>query len=161
MPQFFIDRPDESPFNVGITLPLEDFSPLQVEQLNRLHASPLGPEDAGRLYALVQGHPYLTRKALYMVASRTPSCGVDALFAHATDDAGPFGDHLRYYLLRLQRKPELIPAFRHVIEHRGSPDELLAYRLQAAGLVKREANKVMPRCDLYARYFRERLHGGL
>jgi len=66
----------------------------------------------------------------------------------------------RYYLLRLQRKPELIAAFRHAIEHRSSRDELLAYRLQAAGLVKREANTVVPRCDLYAKYFRERLRGG-
>ena len=26
-PQFFIDRPHESPFNVGVVLPLEDFPP--------------------------------------------------------------------------------------------------------------------------------------
>jgi hypothetical protein len=82
------------------------------------------------------------------------------LFAHAIDDAGPFGDHLRYYLLRLQGKPELMSALRNVIERRGSSDELLTYRLQAAGLVKRESNKVVPRCELYARYFRERLHAG-
>jgi hypothetical protein len=157
-PAFFIDRPHESPFNVGITLPLEDFLPAQVEQLNALHPSPLGRRDIERLYALVQGHPYLTRKALYMVASRTPTCGVDELFAHATEDTGPFGDHLRYYLLRLQGKPELISALRQSIERRGSPDELLIYRLQAAGLVRRESNAVVPRCDLYASYFRERLH---
>ncbi len=126
-----------------------------------MHPCPIGPQDVERLYALVQGHPYLTRKALYMVASKTPSSGVDDLFAHATDDAGPFGDHLRYYLLRLQGKPELISALRNAIEHRGSSDELLTYRLQAAGLVKRESNKVVPRCELYARYFRERLQTGL
>ena len=119
-PQFFIDRPHESPFNVGITLPLEDFLPAQVEQLNALHPSPLGRRDIERLYALVQGHPYLTRKALYMVASRAPTCGIDELFAHATEDTGPFGDHLRYYLLRLQGKPELISALRQTIDHRGS-----------------------------------------
>src|SRR5262249_45640070 len=44
-PQFFIDRPHESPFNVGVTLPLEDFAPAQVEQLNALHPSPIGPRD--------------------------------------------------------------------------------------------------------------------
>jgi hypothetical protein len=160
-PEFFIDRPHESPFNVGITLPLEDFALAQVGQLNALHPCPIGPQDVERLYALVQGHPYLTRKALYMVASKTPSSGVDDLFAHAIDDAGPFGDHLRYYLLRLQGKPQLISALRNAIEHRGSSDELLTYRLQAAGLVKRESNKVVPRCELYARYFRERLQAGL
>jgi hypothetical protein len=160
-PQFFIVQPHESPFNVGITLPLEDFLPEQVEQLNALHPRPLAREDLGRLYALVQGHPYLTRKALYIVASRTPDGGVDDLFARATDDAGPFGDHLRYYLLRLQGKTDLIAAFWQVIERQRCSDEILAYRLQAAGLVRREGSKVLPRCDLYAKYFRERLHAAL
>ena len=58
-----------------------------------------------RLYALIGGHPYLTRKALYMLASSSPRSGVDELFEHASDDTGPFGDHLRYYLLRLQGSP--------------------------------------------------------
>jgi AAA-like domain/TIR domain len=157
-PQFFIDRPHESPFNVGVILPLEDFLPAQVEELNALHPRPLEAGDLDRLYALVQGHPYLTRKALYMVAGTTPSCGVDELFDEAIDDAGPFGDHLRYYLLRLQGKPELIAALRDTIDGRTCRDELILYRLQAAGLVRRESNTVTARCELYARYFRERLH---
>ena len=41
-PQFFIDRPHESPFNVGVMLPLEDFLPDQVARLNALHPRPLG-----------------------------------------------------------------------------------------------------------------------
>jgi len=158
-PQFFIDRLHESPFNVGVTLPLEDFLPAQVEELNARHPSPLGHKDVSRLYDLVQGHPYLTRKALYMVASKTPTFGVDELFTQATDDTGPFGDHLRYYLLRLQGRPELIAALRHTIEGQTCGDELLIYRLQAAGLVRRESSAVVPRCELYARYFRDRLHG--
>ena len=40
-PQFFIDRPHESPFNVGVVLPLEDFLPEQVARLNALHPRPL------------------------------------------------------------------------------------------------------------------------
>lgn len=157
-PQFFIDRPHESPFNVGVVLPLEDFLPEQVARLNALHPRPLSDGDVQRLYALIGGHPYLTRKALYMVASSTPTSSVEELFAHAIEDAGPFGDHLRYYLLRLQGKPELISMFRQTIERRSGGDELLIHRLLGAGLVRREGNKVLPRCDLYARYFSERLH---
>jgi hypothetical protein len=157
-PQFFIDRPHESPFNVGVVLPLEDFGLEQVARLNALHPRPIGERDVQRLHALVGGHPYLTRKALYMVASNAPTASVDALFEHATDDAGPFGDHLRYYLLRLQGKPELIAALRQTIEGRGGDDELLIHRLQAAGLVRREGGKVVARCELYSRYFSERLH---
>ena len=80
-PQFFIDRPHESPFNVGVTLRLEDFQPDQVGRLNALHPRPLASGDVERLYNLVHGHPYLTRKALYMVAGSTPTCSVDELFA--------------------------------------------------------------------------------
>ena len=156
-PQFFIDRPHESPFNVGVTLRLEDFQPEQVGRLNALHPRPLAPGDVERLYHLVHGHPYLTRKALYMVAGSTPTCSVDELFASAKDDRGPFGDHLRDYLLRLQRKTDLIPAIRQVVDCRTLTDELAIYRLEALGLVRRDGHKVAPRCELYGGYFRERL----
>ena len=46
--------------------------------------------------------------------ARSTSCSTTA-----SEDSGPFGDHLRYYLLRLQRKPELITALRQVIDKRG------------------------------------------
>ena len=62
-----------------------------------------------------------------------------------------------HYLLRLQRKPELIAMFRKIIDGAGGGDELLAHRLQAAGLVRRKGGKVVPRCALYAKYFSERL----
>jgi len=157
-PQFFIERPHESPFNVGVVLPLEDFEPGEVLRLNALHPRPLDDSAIQRLYTLIGGHPYLMRKALYELASSSPSCTLDELFDEASEDSGPFGDHLRYYLLRLQRKPELIAALRQVIERRGGGDELLIHRLEAAGLVRRERNRVVARCELYARYFRERLH---
>jgi hypothetical protein len=156
-PQFFIDRPHESPFNVGVTLQLEDFELEQVRRLNAIHPRPLGSGDVDGLYSLVRGHPYLTRKALFQVASETPACSAAELFVHARDDRGPFGDHLRDYLLRLQRKPELIPALRQVVDGRPLNDELAVYRLEALGLVRRDGNKVTPRCELYGAYFRERL----
>ena len=157
-PQFFIERPHESPFNVGVILPLEDFEPGEVLRLNALHPRPLEDSVIHRLYTLIGGHPYLTRKALYVLASSSPSCTLEELFDTAGEDRGPFGDHLRYYLLRLQRKPELITALRQVIDKRGAGDELHIHRLEAAGLVRRERHQVVVRCDLYARYFRERLH---
>jgi hypothetical protein len=137
---------------------LEDFKPEEVARLNALHPRPLDDSAIERLYALIGGHPYLSRKALYVLASESPSGTVDELFAAASEDSGPFGDHLRYYLLRLQRRPELIAAFRQVIERRNGGDELLMHRLEAAGLVRRERGQVTARCELYARYFRERLH---
>jgi hypothetical protein len=157
-PDFFIDRPHESPFNVGVVLALEDFKLAQVARLNGIHPRPMSDDDVGRLYALVQGHPYLTRKALYLAAGSAAMISARDLFARATDDAGPFGDHLKYYLLRLQGKPELIAALRRVIEAGRGDSETLVYRLQAAGLIRRDGNRIVPRCDLYAQYFGQRLY---
>jgi hypothetical protein len=51
-----------------------------------------------KLYSLLHGQPYLTRKAFYVVkSSLTP----DQLFARAAEDDGAFGDHLRKYFLHL------------------------------------------------------------
>ena len=88
-PQFFIERPHESPFNVGVVLPLEDFEPDEVLRLNALHPRPLDDSAIQRLYTLIGGHPYLTRKALYELASSSPSCTLDELFDEASEDTGP------------------------------------------------------------------------
>ncbi|HEX7182082.1 MAG TPA: AAA-like domain-containing protein [Thermoanaerobaculia bacterium] len=154
-PYMLIDRPHESPFNVGVMLALSDFAPEQVQELNRRHGSPLNGEQLQQLATLLGGHPYLTRKALY---SATKERRPGDLFAQAIDDTGPFGDHLRYYLLRLQGKQELVTALFQIVQGRSCNDESLCYRLEGAGLVKRQAGKVIPRCQLYADYFRERLH---
>jgi AAA-like domain/TIR domain len=154
-PYMLIDRSNESPFNVGSTSSLSDFPPDQVSELNRLHRSPLSAVEVGQLVTLLYGHPYLTRKAFYVLKRElTP----EELFSKATEDSGPFGDHLRYYLLRLQSKQDLAAALWQVAQGRGCADEAIAYRLEGAGLVRRQDGKVVPRCRLYADYFRERLH---
>ena len=52
------------------------------------------------------------------------------------------------------------PSVVAIDRHTGG-DELLIHRLEAAGLVRRQGKKVVPRCDLYARYFSERLNDPL
>ena len=112
-PQFFIDRPHESPFNVGVVLPLEDFLPDQVAAPQRPAPRPLGAGDVQRALRArlraslpdaegpLHGWRAAPRPARSTSCSRTPST-----------TSGPFGDHLRYYLLRLQGKPELIAMLR-------------------------------------------------
>jgi hypothetical protein len=80
------------------------------------------------------------------------------LFETATEDRGPFGDHLRYHLFRLHDKQALIEGLRQVIRHNSCPDDIVFFRLRGAGLVRREGQKELPRCTLYADYFREHLH---
>ncbi|MBD2497902.1 AAA-like domain-containing protein [Nostoc sp. FACHB-280] len=154
-PYQLIDNLNQSPFNVGVVIDLEDFTAQQVADLNHRHGSPLNFNEEQQLIALLSGHPYLIRLALYWVASRRLSN--DELFASATADNGPFGNHLRNHLFRLHNKTELIKGMLQVIHQNTCEDERVFFRLRGAGLVHRQGRVVMPRCQLYAKYFRENL----
>jgi hypothetical protein len=156
-PYQLIENLNQSPFNVGEVIELEDFTPEQVADLNRRHASPLNSDEVRRLMALLGGHPYMVRRALYMLA--TQRITISDLFSNATSDHGPFGDHLRNQLFRLHDKDQLIQGLREVIRYSTCQDELVFFRLRGAGLVRREGRTALPRCQLYANYFREHLYG--
>ena len=155
-PYQLIENLNQSPFNVGEVIDLSDFTPAEVAELNQRHRSPFTAEGVNRLMGLLNGHPYLTRRALYLVASGRLS--VADLFAQATDDHGPFGDHLRYHLFRLHKQDALVQGLRQVIRNQSCQDEKVFFRLRGAGLVRREGKTEAPRCQLYADYFQEFLH---
>lgn len=156
-PYFFVDRVDQSPFNVGEVLTLLDFSREQVAELNHRHGYPLTSNEVERLTNLLGGHPYLTQRALYVVGGKHPAVTPGELFGLAFEDSGPFGDHLRSYVLRLHQKADLAEAFFDVVNDRSCKDEIAAHRLMGAGLVRREKGRIVPRCHLYGEYFRQRL----
>jgi hypothetical protein len=99
----------------------------------------------------------LVRRAMYLVASGR--IAATELFNNAIDDRGPFGDHLRYHLFRIHDKNDLVQGMLQVINQNCCRDDRIFFRLRGAGLVKREKDKVVPRCDLYEQYFKVRLHG--
>jgi len=155
-PYQLINNLHQSPFNVGEVLELADFEFEQVSDLNSRHQVPFDSKELDKMMTLLAGHPYLVRRALYLVASQRLS--VSELFARATDDRGPFGDHLRYHLFRLNDQQELIDGLSQVIRSNSCQNEQIVFRLRGAGLVRRDGRKVVPRCPLYADYFREHLH---
>ena len=156
-PYQLIENLNQSPFNVGQVLELSDFPVEQVADLNDRHGRPLTRSQVEQLMVLLGGHPYLVRRSLYLVASGQLT--VEALFAEATADRGPFGDHLRYHLFRMNDKRDLIEGLLQVIRDQSCPDERVFFRLRGAGLVRRDRQTVLPRCQLYADYFQEHLHG--
>jgi len=156
-PYQLIDNLNQSPFNVGQVLELEDFTPTQVADLNQRHHSPLNPREEQQLIGLLNGHPYLVRLALYLVASHRLS--TIELFTTATADNGPFNNHLRNHLFRLHSKPELVQGMLQVIRQNTCGDESIFFRLRGAGLVRRESRTVLPRCQLYTNFFQEHLRG--
>jgi hypothetical protein len=155
-PYLLIDDLNQSPFNVGQVIELDDFTPGQVRDLNTRHGHPLSEAELTRLMSLIGGHPYLVRRALYLIASG--QMDAETLVANAAHDDGPFGDHLRRHLFRFRDKPDLRQAMVQIVAHKTCSDDLLFFRLRGAGLARRAGAAVVPRYGLYDAYFRERLH---
>jgi hypothetical protein len=149
----FIKNDNQSPFNVGERFELGDFDRAQAQALNALHGSPLpSDQEIDRFMILLGGHPFLLRKALYELAvgQRTPAW----VFQTAAHDDGPFGDHLRYYMLRFHENADLRQPMREVLQNGQCPDDMSFYRLRSAGLVRGpDRQHAEVRCGLYRQYF--------
>jgi hypothetical protein len=156
-PYQFITDLNQSPFNVGQVVELVDFTLEQVHDLNERHHGPLTEAQVWQLYELLGGHPYLTRRALYLVASQRDT--FTELIKNSYEDDGPFGDHLRNYLFRMSDHEKLKAGLVQVIKSQHCSDERTFFRLRGAGLVKRSGNIVLPRNQLYKDYFGKRLIG--
>jgi hypothetical protein len=106
---------------------------------------------------LVAGHPYLIQQALYHLTRQDLT--LDRLVQTAATDAGIYGNHLHHHLSSLQEHPQLAAACDRVIKA-SAPVELeqfLAFKLHSMGLVKLQGNEVIPSCELYRRYFGDRV----
>jgi hypothetical protein len=154
-PYLLISNVNQSPFNVGLKLYVQDFDEAQVRELNRRHGSPVTEEEMPQLLQLLNGHPYLTRMALYTLIVEQQHWA--NLMRVAASDQGPFGEHLRYHLQRLRDQPELKQALKDVIRHNQCEDDVARIRLLQAGLLKEMGDGCTYRCDLYRRYFEARL----
>lgn len=149
---------NKSPFNVGLPVELPEFTGTQVQELARRYQLDWTMEQVQQLMALVGGHPYLVRLAMYALARHDLT--LSELLQSAPTEAGIYRDHLRRHLGNLKHHPILLEAFRETIFAHGSvqlPSEQ-AFKLSSMGLVKLFKNEVIPACHLYRQYFQERLH---
>lgn len=153
----FITDLNQSPFNVGTRLQLEDFSFEQVAELNQRYGAPLRAEaEIARFFRLFSGHPYLVRRGLYELVSE--DCPLVTLEARAAHDEGPFGDHLRRLLVSLAQDSELGEVVRGLLRGRPCPTAESFYRLRTAGLVTGDtARDARLRCQLYTAYLETQL----
>src|SRR5262249_19979980 len=133
-PQLLIDDLNQSPFNVGLKIQLDDFDAAQVRELNQRYQLPLEDRYIPALIDLLNGHPYLTSRALYTMLTEAMSW--DTLVQIASADNGPFGDHLRRYLWILSNRPQLRDALKQIARYGQCSEELSFHRLQQAGLIK-------------------------
>ncbi|WP_157162554.1 AAA-like domain-containing protein [Cylindrospermum stagnale] len=144
---------NQSPFNAGVPVELLEFDVKQIQDLVRLHGLNFQDTQLEELIKMVGGHPYLLRLAIYDVSSLKVT--LKQLLQEAPTEAGIYSNHLRRHLETLQKSPELALALKKVVT---SPepielDSMQIYKLHSMGLVRRQNNYVVPRCNLYKEYF--------
>jgi len=149
-----------SPFNVGLTIDLPDFTKEQVEDLIEQHKSELKQEQLDKLTNLVGRHPYLLQEALNHLKNGKDS-SLDTFLTEATTEAGIYSSHLRSYWLIIQDNPDVANALKTLVEVE-QPVEIKSqlkpfYNLYSLGLVNFEGNEVKIRCNLYKDYFKKHI----
>lgn len=148
---------NQSPFNVGVPIDLPPLNRDQTVDLIQRHRLQLPDADIEQLVMLLGGHPYLLRLALYHLAWGNRSLA--SLLAIAPTEEWAYGEHLRRHLLNLQEDKTLLNALKQVV---ATPEPVqietaAAFKLSSMGLVRFQGNAVRPLCDLYRRYFQDRL----
>ncbi|MCB0212635.1 MAG: AAA-like domain-containing protein [Anaerolineae bacterium] len=152
-PFLLIDDINQSPFNVGLRLDLEDFDLDQVRDLNERHGAPLNETELLNMMTLLGGHPYLVRQAFYSLIDEEITWV--ELVKDATAETGPFKSHLRQYLWQLRDKPQLIQALQTILTQQTCSDDTALTRLSAAGLLRQsEDGRYLCRCQLYELYLK-------
>lgn len=148
---------NQSPFNVGLPIELQDFNLEQVTDLACRHGLHWTTGQLEQLMTLIGGHPYLVRFAFYHIAQKHLTW--EQLLENAPTESGVYGDHLRRHLWILHRNSVLASAFSHVLTHHEPVclESESAFKLHSLGLVKLEGNGVVPRFELYRQYFSDRL----
>jgi len=149
---------NQSPFNVGLSLKLPEFTEAQVQDLALRHGLVWeGLKEVQQLMAMVGGHPYLVRLALYHLA--TDKLSLEQLLQAAPTLTGIYSDHLREKLIILKQNPELMTAMQMVVNNENGVklEPILAYKLQSICLIKLHGDLAMVSYELYRLYFLSQL----
>lgn len=149
---------NKSPFNVGEPIELPEFNLEQVHKLLQNYQLDWQMEILKQLTNVVGGHPFLLDKALsYLTTDQDVT--LSELLEKAPTNEGIYRSHLQGLLSDLEANPKLKAAFQTVVMTTESVniESMLTYKLYSLGLVKLVGNDVVPRCELYRQYFRERL----
>jgi transcriptional regulator with XRE-family HTH domain len=145
---------NQSPFNVGISIEVSEFTRDRVELLAAKHQLNWTQNDCDRLMSVIGGHPFLVRLAMFEAANN--NIDLDTLITTATSRQGVFYQrHLARIETTLNSYPDLLTAMANVLGSTAGSilSPRLKGRLEGLGLVKFSGEFVVPRCELYRQYF--------
>ena len=146
-----------SPFNVGTTVELQEFTLAQAQTLASRYG--VKREAVDSFYSLVGGHPYLLQLAFYHLATTDKT--MDQLLQQIKINGGIYEDFLLDLLETLNTRTELKNWFQLLLSEAKNIEPKKQFikinQLQAMGLIKYENNTVNVSCQLYQDYFSDRL----
>jgi transcriptional regulator with XRE-family HTH domain len=148
---------NQSPFNVGLSIDLPEFTQSQVLNLAQRHQLNWDHPAVDYLMNYVGGHPSLIRQALYSIArneiSLTELVGTSSFADHI------YGGCLGRLWGDLQQQPALLSAFSQVVKA-SEPvqvDSTQGFLLKSLGLIHFQDGMGTPSCQLCIQYFRDRV----
>lgn len=146
----------KSPFNVGLPIELQGFTSSQIQELAGRYGFVWSNSIAESLTRLTGGHPYLVQITLHYLQQN--HCVLTELLQSSVVDQ-IYHDHLQQQQQHLEQDPILSATFAKLIQS-STPvvlDLTQALKLQSLGLVTLQGSQAMPSCELYTRYFCDRL----
>ncbi len=150
---------NQSPFNVGLSLKLPEFTVEQVTELVRRYELDWCDSQAvENLMYWVGGQPYLIHQALYYIYQQKIS--LTELLDNSTNGKCIYSGYLRNLLNILLQDAELSQAYNQVVNSPNSNINLsanLVYKLDSLGLIKLNGYNYQPFCELYRLFFQKNL----
>ena len=149
---------NQSPFNTGVPISLEEFTPDKIGILANLHQLNCDGDWVMQLMDAIGGHPYLVRLAMYQI--KTQDITLKQFLSESLLATGIYSNPLRRLQNILKKSTELTLAYSKVVnsEEPIALDSVVIYQLHSIGLVKYQQNLVVPSCKLYRDYFKRVLN---
>lgn len=152
---------NSSPFNVGLSIKLPNFTLEEVEELIWLCGTTvlekIKKKNWQKLIDLVGGNPYLIRIFFYHLTQ--DKLDADQMLNEASSVQGIYQKHLTFYFNYLISSPHLSKLYYQIVTSKDaiklSSQE--AFKLDSLGLITLNKNYAIPRCELYRQYFRNAL----
>ena len=150
---------DHSPLaNVGSVFSLRKFSLKEATDLVQEYKLHWQADQVEQMMALIDGNPYLIHEALdYLTLN--PEMTLEQFLHNAVTVSGPYHNYLGELLSTLQQNSSLAATFSSIVNSttptRAEP--AYVFQLYSMGLVEIKERGVIPSCELYRRYFRDRL----
>jgi len=150
---------NQSPFNVGLPVDLPELNKAQTLDLAKRHELEWSESEIEEIMNMLGGHPYLLRVAMYDIARKRMT--LENLLKISPTEHGLYADHLRRHLSNLKKDDKLLNAMKQVIavDTPVKVGDTETFKLRSMGLIRfaGNGNTIIPLCDLYRLYFRDRL----